>query len=90
MQLPSLTIAGGSMPADSSDVTGDANLDGVAKDTRDYDFWSTSFAHQGAALSGTAASAAPVNTQAVPEPSGVLLAVVGVFLAAVARFQIRR
>jgi autotransporter-associated beta strand protein len=57
---------------------GDFDFSGVVDNTTDYDLWSTGFAHQGGPLRGNSRSATPVaNVQPVPEPSGLVLAALG-------------
>jgi hypothetical protein len=58
---------------------GDFNLDGTVDNTTDYDLWSTGFVHQGSPLAGSSsAAAAAADVQPVPEPSALVLAVVGI------------
>jgi hypothetical protein len=69
---------------------GDFDYSGIVDNTTDYDLWSTGFTHQGAPLAGGAAAAPADNSvQPVPEPNSVVSAIIGLLLAAAARFQAR-
>jgi autotransporter-associated beta strand protein len=78
-----------SLAATNGWLYGDFDFSGTVDNTTDYDLWSTGFAHQGGALSTSAAaggtgagspgSRSPAtDVQAVPEPSSVALAAIAV------------
>jgi autotransporter-associated beta strand protein len=80
-------FANPSLAATNGWLYGDFDFSGTVDNTTDYDLWSTGLAHQGSALSsGAEALAVPVApdpaASPVPEPSGIVLIVGGLWSAA--------
>ena len=88
VQLPSLTIAGGA--ATNGSLYGDFDFSGIVDDATDYDLASAGLAHQGGAFSGNSSKVSEATgVQPVPEPDGIVLLLMGLFVATCVRQQIR-